>query len=197
MHGFFGKKQYAADHEVVKTFMSGVLYLCNVLQFIIYRLNDRHLSDKQFARNAHQCSFHIAFQLSNKLYAINKQPLEEILSDISLVAYQLAIYELHKGFVFQGFAVINVTRSNHEVEKFSFLIANQVQLETEEPTHGAFSSLGYAFENLVNVYSLVSAYAEWCTVNKADTRAFTQKDLLDEQSQENSDFSFQFYKTGV
>ena len=177
--------------------MSGVLYLCNVLQFIIYSLNDRPLSEKQFVRNAHQCSFHIAFQLSNKLYAINKQPLEEILTDISLVAYQLAIYELHKGFVFQWFSVINVTRSNHEVEKFSFLIANQVQLETEEPPHGAFSSLGYAFENLMNVYSLVSAYAEWCTVNKADTRAFTQQDLLDEQSQGNSDFSFQFYKTGV
>ena len=57
--------------------------------------------------------------------------------------------------------------------------------------------MGYAFENLMNVYSLVSAYAEWCTVNKADTRAFTQKDLLDEQSQGNSDFYFQFYKTVV
>ena len=37
------------------------------------------------------CRF--SFQLSNKLYAINKQPLEEILTDISLAAYQLARVE--------------------------------------------------------------------------------------------------------
>ena len=43
----------------------------------------------------------------------------------------------------------------HKVEKFSFLIANQMQLEAKEPTHRAFSSLNYAFENLMNMYSLV------------------------------------------
>ena len=67
----------------------------------------------------------------------------------------------------------------HKVEEFSFLITNQMQLETEEPTHRAFSSLGYAFENLVNMYSLVFTDTQWCAVNEAYTRAFAQQDLLD------------------
>ena len=45
-----------------------------------------------------------------------------------------------------------------------------MQLETEEPTHRAFSSLSYAFENLVNMYSLIFADTQWCTVNEAVCR---------------------------
>ena len=56
-----------------------------------------------------------------------------------------------------------------------------MQLETEELTHGAFSSLSYAFENLVNMYSLVFADTQWCAVNEAYARAFAQQDLLDKQ----------------
>ena len=40
-----------------------------------------------------------------------------------------------------------------------------MQFETEEPTHRAFTSLGYAFENFVNMYSPVFADTQWCTVN--------------------------------
>jgi len=35
-------------------------------------------------------------------------------------------------------------------------------------------SLGYAFENLVDMYSLVFADTQWCAVNKVYTRAFAQ-----------------------
>ena len=56
-----------------------------------------------------------------------------------------------------------------------------MQFETEEPTHRTFPSLGYAFENFVNMYSLVPADAQGCTVNKAYARAFAQEDLLDKQ----------------
>ena len=56
-----------------------------------------------------------------------------------------------------------------------------MQFETEEPTHRTFPSLGYAFENFVNMYSLVFADTQWCAVNETYTRAFTQQGLLDKQ----------------
>ena len=59
-------------------------------------------------------------------------------------------------------------------ETLPFLIANQMQFESEEPTHWALSSLSYAFEYLVYVYPLVSADTKWRAVNKADSRAFAQ-----------------------
>ena len=52
-----------------------------------------------------------------------------------LVTDQLTLYELYKSFVFQRFTVINISRRYHKVEKLSFLIAKQMQFETEEPTH--------------------------------------------------------------
>ena len=56
-----------------------------------------------------------------------------------------------------------------------------MQLEAEESSHGAFASLGYALENFVNMYSLVPADAQGCTIDKAYARAFAQEDLLDKQ----------------
>ena len=102
----------------------------------------------------------------------DRKPLEEILADVPLVADQPAIYKIHKSFVFQRLTVINISRCYHKIEKFSFLITNQMQFETEEPTHRAFSSLSYAFENLMNMYSLVFADTQWCAVNETYTRAF-------------------------
>ena len=49
------------------------------------------------------------------------------------------------------------------------------------PTHSAFPSLGYAFENFVNMYSLVFTETQWCAINEAYTRAFAQENLLDKQ----------------
>ena len=62
--------------------------------------------------------------------AVNEKPLEEVLADISLVPEQFTLYELYKSFVLQRLAVINISQRYHKVEKFSFLIANQMQLYT-------------------------------------------------------------------
>ena len=56
-----------------------------------------------------------------------------------------------------------------------------MQFETEEPPHRAFPSLSYAFENFVNMYSLVLTDTQWCAVNETYARAFAQQDLLDKQ----------------
>lgn len=177
--------------------MSGVFHLRNVLEFVIHGLNDCPLPEQKFVGNAHQRPFHVAFQLGNKLYAVNEKPLEETLADIPLVADQLSVYKFNKRLVFQRLAVVNVSRCYHEVEQFSLFIANQVQLESEEPAHGAFSPLGNALENLMNVYSLVPADAKRRAVNKTDACAFAQQNLLDKQSQWNGYFPFQFYETVV
>ena len=55
-----------------------------------------------------------------------------------------------------------------------------MKFETEEPTHGAFSSLGYTLEYLVDMNALIPANAQRCAVDKTDTGAFAQKSLLDE-----------------
>ena len=57
--------------------------------------------------------------------------------------------------------------------------------------------MGYAFENLMNMYSLFFADTQWCAVNEAYTRAFAQQDLLDKQGKGYGYIPFQFYYTVI
>ena len=146
------------DNKIIKTSMPWMFHLCYILEFIIYGFYNGPLPEKQFVRKCHQCTFHIAFQLGYKLYAVDKLSFKEILADVSLIADQLSINEIHKWFVFQRFTVIHIAGRDHEIQEFSTFIAYKMQFESEEPTHGAFSLLRYSLERLMNKESLVPAY---------------------------------------
>jgi hypothetical protein len=55
-----------------------------------------------------------------------------------------------------------------------------VKFESKEPTHGTFTSLSDSLENLVDMYSLVSANTKRSTV-QTDSSTFSEKHLLDKQ----------------
>ena len=177
--------------------MPGVLHLRDVLQLVIDSLNDGSLSEQQFVGNAHQCTFHVVLQLRDELYAVNEKPFEEILADVSLVRDEFPVDELHESLVFEGFPVIHVTRSYHEVEQLAPLIADKVQLEAKEPAHGALAPLGNPLEDLVDVDPLVPAYTQWCAVDETDARALAKQHLLDKQGQRNCHVVLQLDKTVV
>ena len=165
--------------------MSGVFDLCDVLQFVIDGLYDSPLSGQQSVRHAHQCAFHVTLELCYQLDTVNEEALEKFLANISFVPNKLAIQEFHEGLVLKRLAVIDVARSNHEVEHFSLLITDEVQLESEEPAHRALSPLGYTLERPVNMDTLILADPERRAVNEADTRTFAQQHFLDEKGQGN------------
>ena len=55
-----------------------------------------------------------------------------------------------------------------------------MQFESEEPAHGTFAPLRYAFKCPVDMYPLVAADANRSTVNKTDSGTLAQKHSLDE-----------------
>ena len=174
-----------------------MLDLGDVLEFIIDGLYDSPLSSQQSVRHTHQCPFHVAFEFCYQLDAVNEEALEEFLANISFVSNELAIQEFYEGLVLKRLAVIDIARSNHEVEHFSLLIADEVQLKSEEPAHRALSPLGYTFERPVNMDALILADPEWCAVNETDTCAFAQQHFLDEKGQGNSNLLLQFHKAVI
>lgn len=121
--------------------MSGVLHLCNILQFVINGFYDGPFSGQQSVRHTHQRTFHIALELCYQLYAVNEKPLEQFFANIPLIFDKFTIQEFHKGLVFKWFSVIDITGSNYKVEQFALLIADEVQFETKESPHGALPSL--------------------------------------------------------
>ena len=58
-----------------------------------------------------------------------------------------------------------------------------MKLESEEPPHGTFDTLGYSFEYPVIMNPFVIAYLQRCRIDIEDACAFPKKHLLDENSQ--------------
>lgn len=72
-----------------------------------------------------------------------------------------------------------------------------MQLETKEPSHGAFAPLGYALEYFMDMYPLVPAYPQRSAVHETDSCASPQQHLFDEHSQRDSHLFFKFNETIV
>ncbi len=49
-----------------------MFHLCYIFEFVIDSFNNGPFPEKQFVRNGHQGTFHIALQLGYKLYSINE-----------------------------------------------------------------------------------------------------------------------------
>lgn len=78
-----------------------MLYLCDVLQLIVYRFNQGAFSQQNFIGNTHQGVFHVVLHFGNQLDAVKKQILEECLSDISFVRTEFSFDVLQEPFPFQ------------------------------------------------------------------------------------------------
>ena len=185
------------NDEVVKASVSGVLHLRDVLQLVIDSLDNGSLPEQQFVGNTHQRAFHVVPQFRDELYAVNEKPFKEFPADVSLVRDEFPVDELHESLVFEGFPVVHVTRRYHEVEQLAPLIADKVQLEPEEPAHGALAPLGDSLEDLVDVDPLVPAYTQRRAVDETDARTLAEQHLLDKQRQRNCHLVFQLDKAVV
>ena len=84
---------------------------------------------------AHQRVLHVVLHFGCQLYAVEEKILKKSLSDMTLVRTEPALYVLQERFLSQRFTVVHIARREHEVEDFSLVVDDQVQLEAEEPSH--------------------------------------------------------------
>ena len=181
--------------KVVERAVPRMFDLRHVLQFIVDALYDGSLAQQHLVRDRHQRVLHSVLQLRYQLDSVDEQPAEQLLSDISSVTHQLSVDVLNETAAFQRFAVINIAGGEHEIDNLAFLIAYQMQLETEEPSHGAFASLCQSLEGPVLQYALVAAHAKRRAVYETDASALAHQHCLDEDDQlDHSDF-LQLHKT--
>lgn len=108
-----------------------MLHQSDVLQFVIDSLDNSPLSCKQPVRHGHDIPFHVALEFGYQLDAVDKEPLEEFLADISFVADDFALQEFHEILMVERLAVIDIAGSYHKTEQFPFLVANEVQFEAK------------------------------------------------------------------
>ena len=129
-----GREGGSVGEGFIECPLHGVLYLCDVL--------------------------HIVAHARDELYPVDEEHLEKGLADIAPVPAELAPDVLHVALVPERLAVIGVAGGDHEVEYFSAVVDDQVQLEAIEPSHGGLSFLGQAGESTVRVHALDVAHSQ-------------------------------------
>ena len=91
-----------------------MLQLRDVLQFVVYRLDDSPLANEDLVGDAHQAVLHVVPHPGYQLYPVCEQLMEQFLGYIAFVAHQLAVYLLHEVLDFERSPVVDVRRGNHE-----------------------------------------------------------------------------------
>ena len=163
--------------------MSRVFYLSDVLQFVIYCFNECSFSQVYLIRDAHERILHIVLHFGNQLYAIYEKVFEQSLAYISFVSKEFTFYVFQQHSILQGLSVIDVSCCKHEIQYFSFIIDNQMQLKPEEPSHRTFPSACKSLKGFMHMDALVTAYSQWGTVDKTYSCTLSKQNLLDECSQ--------------
>lgn len=99
--------------------MSGVLYLANVLQFVIDRFYDGPFPEQYFIGYGHQAVFHVVPYMGYQMYAVHEKHLGKLLAHIALVGVQLAEYPVQETLLFQGRPIVLAGLGNGKVQYLS------------------------------------------------------------------------------
>jgi hypothetical protein len=115
------------------------------------------------------------------MYAVGEKPGEKGLGDISLVCIDLSQHIVCQTVEDLLVPVVNIRLCQHEVNKFSLLIADKMQLESIVPAHRTLASGSIAFEDLVLVNALVVANRYTGAVDETNASTFSKAEQLKEQ----------------
>ena len=73
------------------------------------------------------------------MYVVNEKCLEQLLAYVPPVSKELPEQSSGEVLVFQWFTVVRVPGCERPLYDFSTVVNDDVQLETVEPSHGAFA----------------------------------------------------------
>lgn len=115
------------------------------------------------------------------MYAVREKTGEKCLGDISLVSIYLPQHIVCQAVEYLLVSVVNIRLCQHEVNEFSLLIADKMQLESIIPAHRTLASGSIAFEDLVLVNALVVANGYTGAVDETNASTFSKAEQLKEQ----------------
>lgn len=156
-----------------------MLYLSNILKFIIYRFYKCSFPQTNLVGNAHKRVFHIVLNLGKQLDTVNKQCLKKRFADIPLISEKLSFYVFQENSLFQWFSVINTACRKDKIQDFHFVVDYQVQFEPKESTHRTLATACKTVKCLVYNYTLIAAYTKRSAVYKTYSCALSKQYLFD------------------
>lgn len=88
--------------------MSRMLYLADVLQFVVDRFDDRTFSEQYLVGHGHQGVLHVVPYRGNKLYPVYEQHFHQAFPYVAFVRKELSIYPVEETFFFERFPIVHV-----------------------------------------------------------------------------------------
>ena len=145
----------------------------------------------------HQRVLHVLAYASDQVNVVDKQFFEKALRDISLVGHEFSEDFLRKLLVFQWSTIICVGFRQLPLDDFSAVVDNNVQFETEEPSHCPFAACGKSPKGFVSSRSLVVTHPNGGGVNDRDAGAIALTTVVEKQIKFERNHLLTFHKAIV
>ena|GEM_PF-3144717 len=145
-----------------------------VLEQFVNALDDVSFPQHDLVPHRHQFVLHLSLEPMNELDALIEQVLKEFLLDVSSISEDLPKQDLCKHRPYPTIPVIHICSCKTERYHFNRIIAEQVQLESMAPAHGALSVLGKAGKDFVVISSYIVTHGYHCAINERYTRTFAE-----------------------
>ena len=137
---------------------------------------------------------HILAYASDQVNVVDKQFFEKALRDVSLVGHEFSENFLRKLLVFQWGTIICIGLRQLPLDDFSAVVDNDVQFETEEPSHSPFATCGKSPKGFVSSRSLVVTHPNGGGVNDRDAGAIAQTTVVEKQIKFERNHLLTFHK---
>ena len=145
----------------------------------------------------YQRVLHVLAYASDQVNVVDKQFFEKALRDVSLVSHEFPEDFLRKLLVFQRSTIICIGLRQLPLDDFSAVVDNDVQFETEEPSHRPFAACGKSPKGLVPSRSLVVTHPNGGGVNDRDAGAIAQTTVVEKQMKFERNHLLTFHKAIV
>ena len=111
--------------------------LGNVFQLIVDRFDQRTLSQQDFVHQRHQRVFHVASQGRDEVNASLPKGVKQVGRNVTFVAKKFS--EHFACQMRHRLVIIGVARRQLDCQQFAAFIDDEMEFETEKPTHRGFT----------------------------------------------------------
>ena len=175
----------------------GMYQLRHILEHVIQRFDDAALAQHDLVVQGHQPVLHVAPDTVHQMHPIVPQLLKKALGDISLVGVEFTEKTVSQRLDDVLVAVVHIGPGQHEVQYLALLVAHEMQLEADVPSHRAFAFRRYVLEYFHAVLPLVVDHRDAGAVNEPDARALPEADKVQEHDHRHETARLQLYKAVI
>jgi hypothetical protein len=165
MAGFLGKKQYAEIplRRFTRKLSKDLCLECSICAMffnssLIVSIKALFLS-KSLSETDINAPFMLLFNLVISCILSTNSLLNRFWLITPLSSTNFPCMNLMKGLYSRGLLSSISPEVNIKLRSSPLLITDQMELESEEPSHGALTSCRYSLEDPMHLYSLITAYS--------------------------------------